>query len=160
MCWHIDKPHLCAERLRSEMCVAKFAGLSAVATSKHLFTLPLQPALIPRAAPRRSQYRSLGRAGVAHSPPDVRGKSLSHCGGRRGQNASGSKVEKQENVRLIRDESFIWGFMSLCSSLTLFWKFWIEVWRMTQHFPESIPWMRNEMIEACPTVWLFLPVTL
>lgn len=99
MCWHIDKPYLCAETAQQSSCITKFAVLSAAATSKHLFTLPLQLALIPHAAPQYSQDLSFGGARVADSAPDVRGKSFSHCGGRGGQNASGSKVEKHEKAQ-------------------------------------------------------------
>lgn len=73
---------MCGETAPRSLCITKFAVLSAVATSKHLFTLPLQLALIPHAAPQYSQYLSFGGARAADSAPDVRGKSFSHCGGR------------------------------------------------------------------------------
>lgn len=89
---------MCGETAQRSLCITKFAVLSAVATSKHLFTFPLQLALIPHAAPQYSQYLSFGGACVATPHQMFEAKvSVIVVGG--GQNAGGSKVEKHEKAQ-------------------------------------------------------------
>lgn len=116
---HICVRRDCGASFCTAMCITKFAVLSAAATSKHLFTLPPQPALIPRAPPERPQSLLMGWVCVAVSAPDVRGKSGSRCGGRgvkrpAGQRSKGrKKCSKQASRQLVGEQNPIWDLCHL-----------------------------------------------